>query len=213
MPKACQKDLVLETARTLILADGYDVVTVRQIAREAGLTTGAIYSNYRNKAEILGILLAEAWDLLREEILGRVDREPDLRRRLRIYFNAYKDYSLRYPQEYSLLMYVASHPEVFAELPEAVQMDLLARRAEVVNRMVDLVDAMKSKGCLIEVDSPTFVVALISTANGLLEARSRSLYTQYNVDMDRVDDLVMGQLIDHFCLQAPEGEKKAVTRG
>lgn len=213
MPKACQKDLVLETARTLILADGYDVVTVRQIAREAGLTTGAIYSNYRNKAEILGILLAEAWDLLREEILGRVDREPDLVRRLRIYFNAYKDYSLRHPQEYSLLMYVASHPEVFAELPEAVQMDLLTRRAEVVNRMVDLVDEMKSKGCLGDVDSPTFVVALISTANGLLESRSRSLYTQYNVDMDAVDNLVMGQLIDRICLQTPAEARKAATSG
>jgi AcrR family transcriptional regulator len=199
MPKACQKDLVLETARTLILADGYDGVTVRRIAREAGLTTGAIYSNYRNKAEILGILLMEAWDELRSSILERVSLESDLRRRLRLFFTGYKDFSLRFPQEFSLIMYVGSHPEVFAELGEQRQLEVLSRQAELVNRMVELVDEMKQRGCLIEVDSPTYVVALISTANGLLESRSRSLHTQYNIEMDRVDDLVMGQLIDRLC--------------
>lgn len=199
MPKACQKDLVLETARSLILADGYDGVTVRRIAREAGLTTGAIYSNYRNKAEILGILLMEAWDTLRNHILARVTKEPDLGLRLRLFFTGYKDFSLRFPQEFGLIMYVASHPEVYSELEENRQLELLSRRAELVNRMVELVDEMKRRGCPLQVDSPTYVIALISTANGLLESRSRSLHGQYNVDMDRVDDLVMGQLIDKLC--------------
>ena len=126
-------------------------------------------------------------------------KEPDLKRRLRLFFNSYRDYSRSHPEHFTLLLYMASHPEVFAELSEEVQRDIIARRAELVNRMIELVDAMKAQGCLKDVDSTTYVIALISTANGLLQSRSRSLYSQYGVDMDRVDDLIMGRLIDSVC--------------
>ncbi len=196
MPKACQKDIVLETARDLILSEGYDCVTVRRIAREAGLTTGAIYSNFRNKAEILGILLTEAWEVLRTQIMGLIPQEQNKLLRLRLYFSAYRHFSNEYPSLFSLMMYVASRPDVFAELQEEVQMDLLRRRAELVNQMVELVQEMKTEGML-QVDDPvTYVVGLISAANGLLEARNRSLASQYGAQMDRVDELVMDRLIN-----------------
>lgn len=47
------KEKILEAAKNVIMQKGIDGATVRNIAKEAGLTTGALYHHYRNKEEIL----------------------------------------------------------------------------------------------------------------------------------------------------------------
>lgn len=46
-------DRLLAAALAVFERDGYDGARVSEIAREAGLTTGAIYSQYRGKADLL----------------------------------------------------------------------------------------------------------------------------------------------------------------
>ncbi|CDR15125.1 TetR/AcrR family transcriptional regulator [Streptomyces iranensis] len=52
------RDRLIEAAAEEFAERGYDRARVQDIARRAGLSTGAIYGNFRNKAE----LLAEAVD-------------------------------------------------------------------------------------------------------------------------------------------------------
>lgn len=47
------KDKILAAAKAVIMQKGIDGATVREIAKEAGLTTGAIYHHYKNKEAIL----------------------------------------------------------------------------------------------------------------------------------------------------------------
>jgi AcrR family transcriptional regulator len=47
------RDRLVAAAIEVFLAEGYERARVHDIAREAGLTTGAIYANYRGKAELL----------------------------------------------------------------------------------------------------------------------------------------------------------------
>lgn len=44
---------LIDAAARAFEASGYEGATVAEIARDAGLTTGAIYSHYANKAELL----------------------------------------------------------------------------------------------------------------------------------------------------------------
>lgn len=44
---------LIDSAAQLISEEGYDRVGVQAIAQRAGLTNGAIYANFRNKAELL----------------------------------------------------------------------------------------------------------------------------------------------------------------
>jgi AcrR family transcriptional regulator len=44
---------LLEAAAEVFCERGYDGTTVAEVARRAGLTTGAIYANFRDKAELL----------------------------------------------------------------------------------------------------------------------------------------------------------------
>jgi AcrR family transcriptional regulator len=51
---------LLESARELIREKGYEHTTLRDVARRAGMTSGAIYGNFKNRDELF-IALAETY--------------------------------------------------------------------------------------------------------------------------------------------------------
>lgn len=65
------RDRLLDLATEVFAQEGYAGVTVRDLAQRMGLTTGAIYAHFRNKAE----LLVEAIDA---RVATDVDRSRDL---------------------------------------------------------------------------------------------------------------------------------------
>ena len=46
------KEKILLTALQLFARDGYEAVSVRNIAEELGITKGALYRHYKNKRDI-----------------------------------------------------------------------------------------------------------------------------------------------------------------
>jgi AcrR family transcriptional regulator len=69
------RERLVAAAIAVFQAQGYDGARVQDIARAAGLTTGAIYGNYRNKAELLfdaiGAHAGAEVDALLEQTEGR----------------------------------------------------------------------------------------------------------------------------------------------
>src|SRR5512138_1498517 len=63
-PKGDKRDrtraTLLEAARTLIREKGYERTTLEDVAKRAGMTTGAIYGNFRNRDELF-IALGQAY--------------------------------------------------------------------------------------------------------------------------------------------------------
>jgi len=63
-PKGDKRDrtraALLEAARALVREKGYARTTLEEVAARAGMTTGAIYGNFRNRAELF-IALGEAY--------------------------------------------------------------------------------------------------------------------------------------------------------
>ncbi|HET9314251.1 MAG TPA: TetR family transcriptional regulator [Vicinamibacteria bacterium] len=63
-PKGDKRDrtraALLEAARTLVREKGYARTTLEEVAARAGMTTGAIYGNFRNRDELF-IALGEAY--------------------------------------------------------------------------------------------------------------------------------------------------------
>ena len=53
MPKQIDEDLLIDAAVEVFAERGYDGAGVAEIARRAGVTTGAIYSRYSGKSELL----------------------------------------------------------------------------------------------------------------------------------------------------------------
>ena len=59
---------LLEAARQLIREKGYDRTTLADVAARAGMTTGAIYGNFRNRAELFVALGEAYWPPVRPKI-------------------------------------------------------------------------------------------------------------------------------------------------
>ena len=50
---------VLDAARSLFAERGYDAATIRDIAKGAGMSTGAVFANFQDKAELFETVLAD----------------------------------------------------------------------------------------------------------------------------------------------------------
>ena len=61
------KQLILDKAKREFLEKGYNAASVRTIAKKAGLTTGAIFRYYADKAALFEALVSEAADGLVEQ--------------------------------------------------------------------------------------------------------------------------------------------------
>jgi len=57
--KVRTRQKVLDAARTLFAERGYDAATIRNIAKGAGMSTGAVFANFQDKAELFEAVFSE----------------------------------------------------------------------------------------------------------------------------------------------------------
>jgi AcrR family transcriptional regulator len=50
--KEATRTRVLEAAKTLFEASGYDATGIRDIAKNVGMSTGAVFANFKDKASV-----------------------------------------------------------------------------------------------------------------------------------------------------------------
>ncbi|MES2833633.1 MAG: TetR/AcrR family transcriptional regulator [Pseudomonadota bacterium] len=73
---------VLDAARALFAERGYEPATIRDIAKGAGMSTGAVFANFQDKAELFEAVLSEDLARLAETMKAAVAGESTLRARL-----------------------------------------------------------------------------------------------------------------------------------
>ena len=69
------KARLLAAARREFLKKGFAGASLREIARQAGLTTGPLYWHFRDKEDLFGALVAPAWDALFAEPFSAADAD------------------------------------------------------------------------------------------------------------------------------------------
>ena len=114
---------ILDIARQLFLKNGYENVSMREIAKEIEYSPTTIYLYFKNKSELFHSLCEETFAKLDKELDGivNIDRGPAPRPRkgmeasidpvwcLRKGAEAYIRFGLRYPHSYRLL-FLTPHP-------------------------------------------------------------------------------------------------------
>ena len=73
---------VLDAARTLFAERGYEPATIRDIAKGAGMSTGAVFANFQDKAELFEAVLSGDLVKLTETMKAAAAAETTLRTRL-----------------------------------------------------------------------------------------------------------------------------------
>lgn len=68
--KVRTRQKVLDAARSLFAERGYDAATIRDIAKGAGMSTGAVFANFQDKAELFEAVFAEEMEGLLADMRG-----------------------------------------------------------------------------------------------------------------------------------------------
>lgn len=80
--KVRTRQKVLDAARQLFAERGYEPATIRDIAKGAGMSTGAVFANFQDKAELFEAVLATDMVKLAETLKAAAAAETTVRGRL-----------------------------------------------------------------------------------------------------------------------------------
>ncbi|MET9488198.1 TetR/AcrR family transcriptional regulator [Nocardia sp. NPDC006630] len=107
-----RRALILEAARTLLSANGYDAISMRDIAVSAGVTRPVLYDHFASKkALVLDLLTAETEALIaRITVAVRTDAGPP--DRMSAALRAYFEFMIDRPLTSRLILTPATDPDV-----------------------------------------------------------------------------------------------------
>jgi len=138
-----KRGLILAAARQVFESEGLESAGMRQIAKAAGYTAGAIYFHFPSKEAIYGALLEESLDRLQATVLDAVDGAgPAAQDRFRAAGLAWFDFYAANPRDLDLGFYLfrgGMRPHgLFPELDSVLNAKLLATLAPITAAAVDL---------------------------------------------------------------------------
>jgi AcrR family transcriptional regulator len=105
---------ILDTAREMFAAEGYEAVTMRKIAEAIEYSPTAIYLYFKDKEELIHELCQSDFRALAKEF-QKIAQIPDPVERLKKTGRSYVEFGLAYPNHYRL-MFMTPHPEPTAAM-------------------------------------------------------------------------------------------------
>jgi AcrR family transcriptional regulator len=78
LAKQQTREKILAAGRELFMTRGYEGATIRDIARAAGMSTGAVFASFSDKAELFDEIVASDYETLRDEMAAAVETADDV---------------------------------------------------------------------------------------------------------------------------------------
>jgi len=98
LAKQQTREKILAAGRELFMARGYEGATIRDIAKAAGMSTGAVFASFADKAELFDEIIADDYEALRTEMELAVQDATDVQAALLGLFGAaYRSHIHRLP--------------------------------------------------------------------------------------------------------------------
>lgn len=113
-----RRELILEAAREAFGEHGLAGASLREIARRAGYTPGALYSYFDSKEAIYGALLGESLERLNAAVATALDGATTPRDRLRRAAGAFYHFYRDFPRELDLGFYLFNGVRPMGLTPE-----------------------------------------------------------------------------------------------
>lgn len=102
------RDRLLDTARKLLLEQGYRNFSLRKVARETGVSATSIYLHFDSKDHLIHTLMEESIEQLNNELEQAVETGTDPIDKLNILARVYVRFVLEHPREYQIIYMVSS---------------------------------------------------------------------------------------------------------
>ena len=97
---------IIEAARKVLLKEGYERLSMRRVAEEAGCSTMALYRHFANKEALTQFLCTELYTTFTERINSEMATVNGPREQLRVFIAALIDFAASYPDHYSIIFLI-----------------------------------------------------------------------------------------------------------
>ena len=115
-PKGNKRDrtraALLEAARALVREKGYARTTLEEVAARAGMTTGAIYGNFRNRDELFTALGDAYWPPIKPRVAPGATFAETMRAMAAAVIEALPERSMAAVGRLTGMAYALEHPEL-----------------------------------------------------------------------------------------------------
>ncbi len=117
--RQAKRALILEAARALFVEQGYEAVTLREVAQRIEHSTTAVYVHFKDKRDLVEQMVQEDFAKFDGALQQTADVQPPLERLLKL-GEAYIEFALAMPKHYQLL-FLTPRPKPEKEDPEKVK--------------------------------------------------------------------------------------------
>lgn len=208
--------MVLAAARSAFLELGLEGASLREIAKRAGYTPGAIYSYFSSKEEVYGALLGESLERL-NAFVAAAEPAPDLRaapddaevarlslakRTLRAKATAFFEFYRESPRDLDLGFYLF-HGMQPRGLTPTLNEQLNARLRDA---LAPTQQALAALG-LSSIEAQAEVTALFAHIVGLLLLSHTGRIRMFRQESQALFDRYLDALITRSCTQAPSASR------
>ena len=161
---------LLDAAEQLSATQGWDALTVRRIAEEAGTSTRAVYALFGSKEGLEQALHEVMFTRLRDLLQGR-ERSDDLRQDAINQALAYRQWATERPERYALAMHRFIGQRSRPRSPEG-----LAVSRAALQELRDVVEGFREAGLLRDDrETEDVVTQMRATVHGLSEFENLGL--------------------------------------
>jgi AcrR family transcriptional regulator len=99
--KAELREIILSTARELVLQEGFAALSIRKLAEEISYTPGTIYLYFKDRDELVLEICVQGFAELSEELKSATDVADPLKRLVAL-LRAYAEFAVNSPETYRL---------------------------------------------------------------------------------------------------------------
>ena len=182
------RERLLEAAEKLSATKGFDAITVRAVAQQAGTTTRAVYALFGSKEGLEHALHEAMFTRLRDLERARDRRDDPLEDLLELAM-AYRRWAVERPERYALAM----HSFVGQQARSRSQEGLAVSR-EALDELIRAVDRCRAAG-LLAADPDDVVMHLRMIVHGLAEFENLGMLAP---DPERRWRTVLSQVLDGY---------------
>lgn len=160
------KRVLFDVALARLDAHGAAGVTIRAVARDAGVSHGAPVNHYPDRRALLTALAKAQFETLLADIESRLQKKDEHEGpRIDVFANAIIDFGLRYPQRYRLLW----RPD----LVDHNEPELLSVMDQIYDRLCAVMSNQAEGSGF---DKDTYAVALWSMLHGYVDMRLSGMF-------------------------------------
>ena len=100
------REMIMEIARNLFVKNGYQHVSMRQIAKELGYSHGALYYHFENKAALFYALVEEHFTMLDKILMDVMEQEIEDKEKLKKILLGFIEFGLTHQNHYEIMFLI-----------------------------------------------------------------------------------------------------------